>query len=173
MFELKTEFLRMATRQRRSDRAGVTRDHHIHRAPYAVAQGSTIEILRSAKWRTFRVASVARRASTIPAIWVSRISTGRPLFCRAAASDAAAVAAALSKSNTRSSRSSFSKSNADSSACRRRPDGSKARPETRLEQSDAGIHTDSAGWRSSHATTAGSGPARINAPSTLVSRIIT
>jgi hypothetical protein len=35
---------------------------------YAAAQGSTIEILRSAKCRTFRVASVARLASVIPAI---------------------------------------------------------------------------------------------------------
>jgi hypothetical protein len=47
---------------------------------------------------------------------------GRPLFCRAAANEAAAVAAALSKSNTRFSRSSCSsRSNADSSAWRRRP----------------------------------------------------
>jgi hypothetical protein len=55
------------------------------------------------------VASVVRRARAIPAICVSRRSTGRPFFCRAAASDASSVAAALSKSNTRFSKSSCSK----------------------------------------------------------------
>jgi hypothetical protein len=96
------------------------------------------KILRSAKCCTFRVAKVACRASAIPAICVSRMSTGRPVFCRAAANDAAAVAAAVSKSNTRFSRSSCSsRSNADSSAWRRRPDGSKGQTETGLEHCNA------------------------------------
>jgi hypothetical protein len=143
-------------------------------AAHAGAQGSTMEILRSAKCCTFLVASVARRESAIPAIWVSRMSTGRPLFCRAAASDAAAVAAALSKSNTRFSKSSFSSwSNADSRACRRRPDGSNAKPKRVSNNVMLVIQTDSAGCRSSQPITTASGVARINAPSTLVSRIIT
>ena len=133
-----------------------------------------MEILRSAKCRMFRIASVARRASTIPAIWVSRISTGRPLSCRAAASDAAAFAAALSKSSTRFSSSSRSRSsNAASRTCRRRPAGSTAKPKRVSNNVMLVIQTESAGWRSSHSRTAASGTVRINAPSTFVSRIIT
>ena len=132
-----------------------------------------MEIFRSIKCRTFRVASVACRASAMPAICVSRMSTGRPFFCRAAAKDAASVAAALSKSNTRFSKSSFRRpTNAASSVCRRRPDGSNAMPKRTSNNVILVIQTDSAGWRSSHATTGASGTVRINAPSTLVSRII-
>ena len=40
------------------------------------AQGSITGTFRSAKCRTFRVASVACRASAMPAICVSRMSTG-------------------------------------------------------------------------------------------------
>jgi hypothetical protein len=50
-----------------------------HRALEVESQGSTIEISRSAKCRTFRVANVAWRAGAMPAIWVSRMSTG-PTF---------------------------------------------------------------------------------------------
>ena len=151
-----------------SDIIGLTTNRH------AETQGSTIEISRSAKCRTFRVANVAWRASAIPAIWVSRMSTGRPLFCRAAASDAASVAAALSKSKTRFSKSSRrSRSNSNSSLCRRRPDGSSARPKRASNNVMLVIQTDLAGWRSSHLTTAASGTERISAPRTLVSRIIT
>ena len=133
-----------------------------------------MEILRSTKCRTFRVASAACRESAIPAIWVSRISTGRPLFCRTAARDAAAIAAALSKSNTRFSKSSFSRlSNADSRTCRRRPGGNNAKPKCASNNVMLVIQTDSAGCRSSHSITTASGVARINALSTLVSRIIT
>ena len=42
--------------------------------------GSITGTLRSLKWRPFRVAIVARRATAIPAICVSRMSTGRPAF---------------------------------------------------------------------------------------------
>src|SRR5262249_21055908 len=102
------------------------------------------------------------------------MSTGCPLFGRGGARKAGAVAAALSKSNTRFSRSSFrSCSNADSSACRRRPDGSKARAKRVSDNVMLVIQTDSAGWRSSHAATAGLGTVCINALRTLVSRIIT
>ena len=140
----------------------------------AESQGSTIEISRSAKCRTFRVANVAWRASAMPAIWVSRMSTDRPLFCRAAASDAASTAAALSKSKTRFSKSSRrSRSNSNSSFCRRRPDGSSARPKRASNNVMLVIQTDSAGCRSSHFTTAASGTERISVPRTLVSRIIT
>ena len=91
---------------------------------------------------------VARRASAIPAICVSRMSTGRPVFCRAAANDAAAVAAAVSKSNTRfSSSSCSSRSNADSSAWRCRPDGSKARPKRVSNTVMLVSQTECAGWR--------------------------
>jgi len=41
-------------------------------------QGSTTGTFRSEKCRTLRVAIVARRASAMPAICVSRMSTGRP-----------------------------------------------------------------------------------------------
>jgi len=117
---------------------------------------------------------LARFYGTSPEFWVNHMSTGCPIFRLAAASNAAAFAAALSKSNTRFSRSSFiSWSKANSSACRLRPDGSNARPKRVSNKVMLVIQTDSAGCRSSHATTAGSGPTRINALSTLVSRIIT
>ena len=51
--------------------------------------------------------------------------------------------------------------------------GSNARPKRVSNKVMLVIQTDSAGCRSSHATTAGSGPACINALITLVSRIIT
>jgi len=141
---------------------------------HAETQGSTIEISRSAKCRMFRVANVACRASAMPAIWVSRMSTDLPLFCRAAASDAASAAAALSKSKTRFSKSSRrSRSNSDSSFCRRRPEGSSARPKRASNNVMLVIQIDSAGCRSSHLTTAASGTARISAPRTLVSMMIT
>jgi hypothetical protein len=113
---------------------------------------------------TFRVASAARRASAMPAICVSRTSTGCPLFRRVAARTAASVAAALSKSKTRFSKSSFSKrANAVSSVCRRRSDGSKARPKCASNNVMLVIHTESAGWRSSHATMATSRNPGLNA----------
>ena len=114
---------------------------------FSASQGSTIEIFRSEKCRTFRVASVARRASAIPAICVSRMSTGRPSFRRAAANAAASVAAEISKSNTRFSRSSFSsRPNAASSAFRRRPDGNSAKPNSASNKVMLVIQTDLAGW---------------------------
>jgi hypothetical protein len=45
------------------------------------SQGFTTSAVRSAKCLTFLVASVARRAITIPAICVSRMSTVLPLRC--------------------------------------------------------------------------------------------
>ena len=138
-----------------------------------MSHGLTAGTFRSWKCRTLRVASVARRASAIPAICVSRISTGSPDFCRSAASEAASVAAELSKSKTRFSRSSWSSwANDTSSVCRRRPLGKRERPKRASKSVMLVIHIDSAGWRSSHATTRTSGACRINADSTLVSRMI-
>ena len=61
----------------------------------------------------------------------------------------------------------------NSSACRRRLTGSNARPKRVSNKVMLVIQMDSAGCRSSHSVTAVSGTVRINAPSTLVSRIIT
>lgn len=56
--------------------------------------GSTRAIPVPSKWRVLRVASVALRAAAMPAIWTSRISTGRPASrCRAAIAAAASAAA--------------------------------------------------------------------------------
>ena len=113
-------------------------------------QGLAIGTFRPSKCRKFRVASVARRATAMPAICVFRMSIGRPAFCRSAAIDAASVAAALSKSNTRLSRSSFSnRPNAASSVCRRRPPGSSAKPRRVSKSLMLVIQIDSAGWLSS------------------------
>ena len=57
------------------------------------SQGLITSTFKSEKCRTFLVANFARRAITIPAIWVSRISTVNPSCCRLAASSAAASAA--------------------------------------------------------------------------------
>jgi hypothetical protein len=51
--------------------------------------GSTTGRRKYAKCRTLRIASVARRATTMPAICVSRRSEGRPTRCRVAVSSAA------------------------------------------------------------------------------------
>lgn len=48
-------------------------------------QGSTSTRPNPSKWRVLRVARVALRALTIPAIWTSRISTVRPARRRSAA----------------------------------------------------------------------------------------
>jgi hypothetical protein len=64
-------------------------------------QGSTTATGRSAKCAVFRVASVARLATIMPAFIVSRSSTGRPFLCRADIRSPARSAAALSKAATR------------------------------------------------------------------------
>src|SRR2546426_976151 len=61
------------------------------------SQGLTTGTERSSKWTTLRVARVAWRATTMPAIIVSRSSPGRPLRCREAIKSAASVAASSSK----------------------------------------------------------------------------
>jgi Domain of unknown function (DUF4143) len=61
------------------------------------SQGLTTGTERSSKWATLRVARVAWRATTMPAIIVSRSSPGRPLRCREAIKSAASVAASSSK----------------------------------------------------------------------------
>ena len=57
------------------------------------SHGFITSTFKSEKCRTFLVANFARRATTIPAIWVSRISIDNPSRCRLAASRAAASAA--------------------------------------------------------------------------------
>jgi hypothetical protein len=64
------------------------------------------------------------------------------------------------------------RANAASSVCRRRPAGSSARPRQASNTVMLVIQMDSAGCRSSQATTGASGAVRINAESTLVSRMI-
>jgi hypothetical protein len=93
------------------------------------AQGSTTGTSRSAKSRTLRVASVARRDVTIPAISVSRTPTGLPTLWRAAASIAVAAAASASKSATRPPSWSVSIPSSSRVSCaRRRPAGSSSMP---------------------------------------------
>jgi hypothetical protein len=150
-----------------SDRRSVGKGNHS-------LQGFTTGTESSSKCRVLRVARMARRASAMPAIWVSRKSTGRPDRCRSAANAAALCADALSKSRTRPSRSSartFVK--AVSISCRRRPGGNSAMPKWASKTDIAVIQTDWAGCRSSQATTFGSALARISAESTLVSRMVT
>jgi len=136
-------------------------------------QGLTIGIFRSSKCLTFLVASVARRAKAIPAICVSRISTGRPDFCRLAARPAASTAALPSKSRTLLSRSSAStRSNAAATARCRLPLDISAIPKCASNSVMVVIQIDSAGCSSNHRTTIVSAASCMSAESTFVSRII-
>jgi len=136
--------------------------------------GSMSAIPRSVKWRVFLVASCARRADAIPAIWTSRISTGRPARWRPAAISPAAIAADVSKDWMRPSSSSVrSASNARSRSRRRRPGVRRCRPVLTSKTVIDVVQIDSAACASSQLTTAASGSRRISAEITLVSSKIT
>lgn len=110
----------------------------------------------------------------IPAICVSRVSTDIPLRCRVAANAPALVAAAVSKSRMRFSRSSStSRRNSSTSARRFLPSGNRSRPNCSSKMVIDVVQTDSLGWRSSHRTTSGSATGLIRADTTFVSRMIT
>jgi len=142
--------------------------------PALIAQGSTTPVSKSSKCRTLRVATVARRASAMPAIRVSRTSTARPPARRRAARRPAASAAARSRDATRPAKSSCNNpSNAVSSPRRFRPSGMQLKPKRTSNALTAVVHTRSGACRSSQATTAASSGSRIKAESTFVSSKIT
>jgi len=125
----------------------------------AQAQGLSTGIVNPSKCRRFRVAKVARCACAMPAIWVSRISTIRPVRCRSEAKVAACTAASLSNGRTRFSRSSSStRAKADSSARRRRPSGNSARPRRLSNKVMLVIQVDWGACKFNHCRTAGSSP---------------
>jgi hypothetical protein len=125
---------------------------------------------RSLKWRTLPVATVALRASAIPATWASRISTLLPACCLRATSGPAALAAGESKDRTRSSRSSLITLSKAPSRCLRRRDGGRSSKPVRISKSVTEVvQIDSEGWASSQSATTTSGTVRMSADSTFVS----
>jgi hypothetical protein len=131
-------------------------------------------MFRPAKWRTFLVASVARRDKTMPAMKPSRTSIIRPIvLCRAMISADASAAGGSKNAMRFPSASSITSVAAADSESRRFPDGRHSNPK-RISYSDMEVvHIDGQGCRSSQAIGTALSSLRIRADKTFVSRMIT